>query len=59
MIYSLDQVQRSTILVDMSNFSSYGSPIGGARRYKLPGSPDKWALLENRWSELGLNGLKG
>jgi len=40
MIFSLKQVQRSTILVDMSNFSSYGSPIGGADRFDLSESAE-------------------
>ena len=42
----------------MSNFGSYRFPVGGADQSNLPGSPEKLALPENRWSELSLNGLK-
>ena len=58
MISDQQQAQRSTILVVMSNFSSYRFLIGGADQSNLPGSPEKRALPENRWSELSLNWLK-
>jgi len=58
MISDLQQVQRLNTIVVMSNFSSYRFLIGGADQSNLPGSPEKRALPENRWSELSLNGLK-
>ena len=58
MISDLQQAQRSTILVVMSNFTSYRFPIGGADLPDLPAYPEKRALPENRWSELSLNWLK-
>ena len=58
-IFGSKKVLRSTILVVMSNFSSYSFPTGGADQEILPGSPEKWALLENPGFELSVTGLKG